>query len=367
MNIFITNEQFINTKIIDVFEHFIWVERFNTCGDFELCLPISEYSPSFFESIYGFSLITKSDSDYLMFIENIKIESDVEKGTQVILSGRSLESILDRRIIWTRTIIDNMNVFLAVEKLLNENAIRPTDILRTINGLSYKYPNNFNEFSGDDKYNLNIEFTGDNLYEVTCKLCEMYGLGFKISRDLIFSLYKGVDRSYGQNKNPYIVFSPKFDNLINSNFFKSIKDLKNITLIAGEGEEPSRKTTTVTGNTRINNVDVNPPHGFIRRELYTDARDISSDTEDGGHLSENEYLDKLKTRGIEKLSEKKLQIAFEGKIENSNLYEYGVDYFLGDIVQIEDAYGNSGRALVSEMVYSQNNEGISVYPTFKNI
>ena len=364
MNIFITTSWLTNIKLIDTFEYFIWTERYNGYGDFELCLPISEYESRFFDNFW---LLVKSDSDYAMFIENVKMESDVEKGARVIISGRSLESVLDRRIIWTKTVIDNKNVFSAIEKLLNENAIKPTDTLRSLSGLSYKYPNNYSEFVGDNKYKLNAQFTGDNLYDVVCKLCEIYGLGFKITNRYVFSLYKGVDRSYEQNKNPYVVFSPKFDNLANSNYFKSTKDLKNITLVAGEGEGLARKTTTVIGNTRIDKTDVNPPHSFIRRELYTDARDISSDTEGGGHLSESEYTAKLKARGIEKLSENKMQTAFEGKIETSSLYQYGVDYFLGDIVQIEDEYGNGSRVLVSEVVYSQNNEGISVYPTFKTI
>ena len=46
------------------------------------------------------------------------------------------------------------------------------------------------------------------------------------------------------------------------------------------------------------------------------------------------------------------------------MFLYGQDFFIGDMVQLEDAYGNSGKSIVSEIVFSVDEEGEKIYPTF---
>ncbi len=116
-------------------------------------------------------------------------------------------------------------------------------------------------------------------------------IGFKIvltdENKFAFSLYAGVDRSYEQTENPYVVFSPNFENIINSNYYSSRASFRNVTLVAGEGEGAARRTAIVGSAS-----------GLGRRELFTDARDISSDTEDGT-LSDAEYMAQLRTKRFE--------------------------------------------------------------------
>jgi hypothetical protein len=130
---------------------------------------------------------------------------------------------------------------------------------------------------------------------------------------------------------------------------------KNVTLVAGEGEGISRKTAVVGSGSGLN-----------RRELFTDARDISSDTE-SGTLSDVEYYALLNKRGSEALSERIIVTAFDGEVEATRLYKYGRDFFIGDIVQIINEYGHEGSAYISELIFSQNENGISIYPTFQTI
>lgn len=59
--------------------------------------------------------------------------------------------------------------------------------------------------------------------------------------------------------------------------------------------------------------------------------------------------------------------AFEGEVEVTRLFKYGEDFFIGDIVQIANEYGNEGSAYISELVISNSEEGLSIYPTFKTI
>ena len=169
-------------------------------------------------------------------------------------------------------------------------------------------------------------------------------------------MYKRQDRSYDQSANPYVVFSPKFENIINSNYVESKSALKTVTLVGGEGEGSARKYTTVGGGSGLN-----------RRELFTDARDISSDVGDGVVLSDAEYTAQLQQRGKEKLAENTDVTSFEGQVETTVMFRYGEDFFNGDVVQIANEYGHETKARIVEIVMSEDEDGNSVYPTFKTI
>ena len=358
-------------KIIDEFDSFIWTDRYSAYGDFELYLAPTEgnltyvdHNSNEIKSIEECYLIS-NESEHVMIIEDIQIDSDVENGSQLYISGRSLESILNRRIIWKQTVISG-NLQNAIKKLLNENIINPSDSKRKVNNLIF-------EESTDTaitslKISGKAQFTGDNLYDVITSLCDIFGIGFKITlseaNQFVFKLYSGVDRSYNQSENPYVAFSPSFDNLRNSSYLKSKKNLKTITLVAGEGEGAERKTVSV-------DVSNGSATGLDRRELYTDARDISSNvTDENGNsttLSPEDYNAQLTERGNEKLSEYVSIQAFEGEAEPNMTYKFETDYFIGDIVQIMNEYGIESRSRITEVMRSESSSGIEIYPTFTQI
>lgn len=351
MNLLILDTTFNPVGIIDAFKSMIWVDRYQEAGDFELYVPASAKMIDLLRIDY---YIWFNDSDHTMIIEDLELTSDVEQGNFIIVTGRSLESILGRRIVWKQTILKG-NFQDAIEKLLNDNIINPEVSERKIE--------NFRFASTDDEYICNLkidtQYTGDNIYDVITANCGENNIGFKIvlsdNNEFVFSLYKGLDRSYGQLINPYVSFSPQLENIINSNFYTSKANLKTVTLVSGEGEGVSRKMTVVGGGS-----------GLERRELFSDARDISSDTETGT-LSDADYLKLLESRGLKNLAEYTEKEAFEGEVNTTNLFKYGVDFFIGDVVQIANEYGNEGAAYISEMIYSISNDGITVYPTFKVI
>ncbi len=351
MEILVLNTNFESVYIIDSFKSMIWTDRYNAYGDFEIYLPIDSDMLEYLKEDYYLWI---KESDHCMIIEDLAIDSDTEDGNHLIVTGRSLESILERRIIWGQKILTG-NLQDAIETLLNESIISPSITERKIDNFIF-------EPSTDPRVTeltIDAQFTGDDLYVVIKKLCQSNNLGFKIvlndNNQFVFSLYTGADRTYNQNNNPYVVFSPDFENIINSNFFTSKANLKNVTLVAGEGEGSSRKTTTVGSGSGLN-----------RRELFTDARDISSNV-DGGTLTNEQYIEKLKARGNEKLSEHTVETAFEGEVEATRLFKYGEDFFIGDIVQIANEYGHEGRAYISELIISQSEDGVSIYPTFQTI
>lgn len=342
--------------ILDIFESLIWTDRYFKNGDFEIYVQASsDMILALREDYY----LTMKDSDHAMVIETINLQTDVEDGNKFIVKGRSLESILDRRIVWDQTLLSG-NLQEAIKLLLDKNAIAPTDLDRQMTRLSFEY-------STDENVTLlsvDAQVHGATLYDTISTLCESRGIGFKITisptGQFVFKLYAGADRSYSQFLNPYVSFSPDLENLTNTDYYHSKIPYKSVTLVAGEGEGTARQTITVP-NPNGSGLDLD------RREKFTDASDISKTTS-GGTLTDEQYLTYLTERGLISLSESLPVTAFDGKIDvlNGN-YVYGKDYFLGDIVQIANEYGLVGRSRVEEVVFSEDPSGIDIYPTFITI
>lgn len=352
MDLYVLNENFETTDIIDSFESLIWMERYSEYGDFELYLNANADNIRKLKIDY---YLWRQDSTYLMIIEELKTESDVENGNHLTVKGRTLESLLLRRICWSTVSLDG---YLPgqMKKIFDQNIISPSDTKR-------KFPNFVFEIPTDERITtlqVRMQFTGETVYDAVKKICDEFKLGFRIIlndlKQLVFQVYMGIDRSYAQNKNPYVVFSPNFDNIINSDYYQSTLDINTLALVAGEGEGSARKTLIV-GNTENS--------GFHRRELYVDARDLSSTDSNGNPISTDAYNAKLKQRGNEKLAEHKEEKTFEGQVETTQMYRYGEHFFMGDIVQIENEYNMEARTRIIEYIRSESDGGVESYPTFE--
>lgn len=351
MDLFVLDTNFQTLTVVDTYKSLIWTDRYNQYGDFELYTLMMNGVLDYLKQDY---YLWTPESEHVMIIEKLLIKSDVDDGNVLTVSGRSIESILDRRIVWGRLRISG-NLQDGVKTLLDECIISPTDKNRKINNFIFEYSTD----PAITGLTLTAQYTGDSLYEVIKKICNEHGLGFKITLNdnmqFVFKLYAGVDRSYNQFANPYVIFSPDFDNLLNSNYVESKTALKTCSLIAGEGEGTSRKFASIGGGSGLN-----------RRELFTDARDITSDLGDGESLSDEAYEALLIQRGKEKLTENAEVVTFEGEVEPSIMFKYGEDYFIGDIIQIANEHGHEATARIGEIVLSENEQGKSVYPTLTN-
>lgn len=348
--------------VLDTYQSVIWTERYNEFGDFEIYAPVTM---AILDGIKIGYYLTSETMDSCMIVESISISSDVENGHYISIKGRSLESILDRRIVWNQTRL-RMNLEESIKKLLEDAILIPDDNARRISNFEFRW--------SDDVYIQSIQidkqFTGDNLYDAIVSLCQLYDIGFKIMLEeqsiFVFQLYKGQDRSYEQETNPYVVFSPNFENIINSSYSENVVDLKTITLVAGEEKDDIRTTAVVEKPGYINT-------GLERREMFTDARDISSrdeeaePDEDGNipSISPEEYNALLESRGLEYLYENNSDNSFEGQVDSKHIFVYNRDFFKGDIVQIVGFTGNLIQARIVEVIYSQDETGEDLYPTFQ--
>ena len=292
MDIEVYNENFDLILILDIYESLVWNDRYYEHGDFTLDIPDNTSITQFLQPYYYLGIAA---SEKLMIIEQQTPSSDSVDGNMVEISGRSLESILLRRIIWQQTTISG-NVQNAIQRLLNEAIISPSVADRKISNFIFSASTDTNVTS---KTINEKQYTGDNLYDVISEICKEVKLGFKITlnsnKQFVFQLYSGNDRTSTQLTYPAVEFSYNNDNLISTKYTMDTKDYCNVTLVAGEGEGLERKTATYGSSS-----------GLSRRELYTDARDISSNEGSDDEIPLETYITLLQERGKEKLAEREI-------------------------------------------------------------
>lgn len=345
MELYVLNRDFEIINYIDTFVSLEWVKRYFDTGDFVLnCVA----DMNIINSLQKRNYLVREDDERIMIIEKINITTSAENGNTVNVSGRSIESILGRRIVWKQT---NSKASETVEqfirRLVDENVINPTDPKRKIPNLILGELKGFTE-------KIEKQVTGDNLLTVIKEICQAYNYGFKITMNeagyLVFDLYKGADRSYNQSINPYVVFSNDYDNIINTEYEYDETNISNVALIGGEGEGTARKYQSIGDS-----------EGFDRYELFVDANDISSND---GEIALEDYNNLLIERGNEKIAENTFVESYTGEVETTLTYVYKKDYDLGDIVETVNEYGMEATPRIIEIIESENENGLRVVPTF---
>lgn len=397
MDIQILDTNFKMVGIIDSYISFIWTDRYDEAGDFQLILPMDTPVLDFIQPDYYLSI---DISEHIMIIEDMRVTTDAEDGKTIKIVGSSLEKILDRRIIWEKTVFkqvydgndDTVGVKPllqeAIVQILQDNIVYP--ISKSYNYGTKKYDESFyaarqipnftyvlSEDAKIKEMTIEAQYRGESIYEVISSLCKEHKIGFKItlndSNQFVFQLYRGAERTYDQFENPYIVFSPYNDNLFNSSYYKITSSLKNVTLVLGEqvenddpqAEEEEKEKDDYKAYRSP--VIVGMESGITRREIFTDASDVEIEEDDDTTLTVAQYRAHLRQRGIDTLIENLEYEAFEGEVEATQMYKYGEDFFMGDRIQLEDEYGHEGKAYISEFIISHDTVGMNMYPTFITI
>lgn len=106
-------------------------------------------------------------------------------------------------------------------------------------------------------------------------------------------------------------------------------------------------------------------------QIYNEViADLPSNTlEDGDDviLRDVVYSVYLLTRGYEKLAEYGAVTSFEGTVEPNTTFIYNQDYFLGDLVTIQNEYGITVQARITEVIEVNDDNGYNVEPKFEYI
>ena len=100
MILYVYDASFSMVGIIELYASLIWSDRYKDCGDFELALMYKKEYLDILKKDYYCSI---DYSDHYSVIEKIEINKEEESPVELVVSGRSIESILERRIIAEKT------------------------------------------------------------------------------------------------------------------------------------------------------------------------------------------------------------------------------------------------------------------------
>ena len=328
------------------FKGVIWATRYQKCGDFEIKAGATEDNLKLIEQ--GYFIVNEEDEDNVGVIEDINLTNTSDEGDVITITGRFAPMLLAKRIIAQQTQMKG-NYQTSVRNLIKTNVTNPTKSARKISCIELgKIDDSITE-------TLEMQTTGDNLLTKIEETSEPLGLGFKMplrNKKIYFEMYKGVDRSYAQTENPYVVFSDEYDNLKDSEYVRKTSEYKNVFLIATEGEGLDRKT--LWGSASDNEEEITD---LDRNEIYVDQRNMSSNDSE---ITETEFYNQMNEEGKTNLTT--VSEAFNGSISLQG-YKYGKpeqggEVFLGDIVTIEKKRWNMYiNARILEVIISEDQNG----------
>lgn len=426
IDVYVLNKDLEVVGVIDAYNSLIWANRYKTTGDCELYLPATTESLALLQK--GFYLM-RADDEMVCQIRKIEIDTDVENGNFLVVSGYDSKILLDQRIIMG-TLNINGSICDAIYKMVRDAVIDAEDTAR----IFYKYHSPGLLFAmGEEPPDL-MEIATEqasykNIGEKIRDYCERYGWGYKVyfsEAQLVFELYRGMDRT-GQ-----VVFSEDFENLSTTKYIEDDTNLGNVALVGGEGEGSARAralsgmaygverfevfvdakdtsrtvkyadlvsdypggsiTSTgsgytyhftlyavqVLGDYQLEKLYQDFPDGYIQTvgdtDFYiipnVDVADLPSGApqdEDDVILRDVIYDSFLLNAGYEKLAEYGATTSFEGTIEPGVTFQYKKDYFLGDLVTVQNNYGISVSARIVEVVEVEDDNGYRVEPKFEYI
>lgn len=345
MELVIVNKDFERLGVIEN-ASVIWTSRYYKCGDFEFKVGATEYNLDLINQ--GYYVVRDDDEDNTGVIEDIDLTNTLENGDIVTVTGRFAPMILGKRIISQQTQLYG-NYQNSVRNLIKDNVISPTKTARKISCIE------LGNIDGSITETLEMQTTGDNLLTKIEETSESLSLGFRMplrNNKIYFEMYKGIDRSYNQNTNPWIVFKDEHDNLKECEYIKKTSEYKNVFLIATEGEGLDRKILWGSANDNESSIT-----GLDRNEIYVDQRNMSSNDSE---ITEQEFYNQMNLEGKTNLTT--ISEAFSGSVSLKN-YKYGKtedggEVFLGDIVTIENAKWDMYiNARIVEVIESEDQNG----------
>lgn len=377
MEPFTLDRNYSKVNVIDEFLSIIWTERYYGNGEVELVVPatsdmLSKLPLGIFLGI--------PESDEIMILETIDIEGD-----QLKINGISILPWLNNRFIRTSAQHEDRYWTLGSDP----GASPPTppgkilwdivynmccegspyldgtiDIGITNPGLFVIPGLDLKEYDRSGK-NIRIAVPYGPVYDALRELAVSYEIGMKITLEedtgaeytnsLKFSSYRGLDRTSNQSINHVVRFSPQTDSFADIKELQSIAALKTMAFAFAPGLSG---LTTDAGMEYLR--ERQPSPGFDVRALQIFAEDITTDMIGG---SQTTLVTLLNNRAHTGLMQNQAVQAVDGEIVSTAEFTYGIDYNLGDLIEVQGNTGMVQISRVTEYIRSQDASGEKAYPT----
>lgn len=396
MELYTLNKSFVQQDIIEEFDSLIWTERFYGDSECEVVVPLQK---DLVNKLAAGTFLSVDQSKEPMIIETFSIEEG-----KIKVTGISVCSWLNNRFV--RTSDDHRQ---RIWKIIDQKAGEVLwTIVRQMCTAQSDYlngPRNMGlgstareqeliipglKLSSYDKTGKNLSATAVEygpVYDALRKIAEQYKVGMQIFLNtddftLRFRSYKGTNRTSNQTDNKIVRFSPIMDSLAKVNELRSIADFKTLVYSFASDLEPiDMDPATGTGHVDLHDLQTTP--GVARRSLQTgkytgfDLRaemtlegdiKIQNDLEKEDHkdtLSEKqkELRDILDNRADKEMHQHPYVRTVDGEVAPTNLFQYGRDYALGDLIEVQGNTGLVEISRVTEYIRTQDSNGENAYPT----
>lgn len=421
-DIFVLDKNLAAVGLVEDYKSCIWTTRYKAVGDCELYCPASEYLLQLLKDGY---YLARANDDMVCQIKKIELDTSSEDGNYLIVTGYDVKRFLDQRIVW-RT----MSSTGFAEDFVR-NMVYNSLIDSNVEGRAIKKPNGDQLLYLGSKANLPEVLTEQvsykNVGQKVRDYCERFGWGYRIIMEnnvFVFELYKGTDRT------ALVVFSDDYENLSSTKYVKDSTNLGNVALTAGEGEGSNRSWTVsgeaegvdryeifvdakdtskkityddllelyplsssyisgtvyyctqldvqVIDDAQLSDLEAQYPSGqvvIIDDAMYyrisnaavADLPSSSPAGSDSVELRDVVYDVYLLSRGYDKLAEYGTVTSFDGVVEPDVTFEYKKDYFIGDLVTVENSFGISASARIIEVIEVSDDNGYRIEPKFEYI
>lgn len=410
--------------IEESYNSLVWTERYQEAGEFILELPLRDVNYQYYQRGNYIQLDTRPET---MIIESRNYNENGDKVFEV--TGRNLSSLLERRVnaskltkLYTSSsdpvIHYSGDYGSVIQSIVNDDLInptvptftwrhtdtdgnvvdgydpdRPTSNFKVEGNVSapYRAISNFSVRNTVTGVTIDKEFSEvKTLYDIIVSISKKYVTGFRVVLEngtFVLETYKGTDRSTKQQALNPLIFAHAMDNLEYINKFDDATSYKNVCLVYSDDSwAPSEYNVSMSssiypGFSWVADLDETANEsltGLDRIELpKKSSTSVSSYDpssyyypEMGEEPDPNDWIiTKLTNEGKEEFDsdDYKLIDTSEGAIANNVGYEYGVDYFLGDSIEIITPEGVAEKCLVDEVVISYDSNGHTITPNFKNL
>lgn len=371
MDIYILDALLRPIDVVDEYISFIWTERWDSIGDFEL---VALEKPSNRRRFVVDTKLIISESKRVMIIESVENTVDVEKGSILRIKGRCLNMILEKRVLVRLDTLDPTRILptwhtigwdplellsLYFFAICYTNDISDGDNIPFLQASGSLYP--VENIVPDWGTTFEWFTPPMDLYQALRKICTAYDIGFRLYKDpnaskLYFEGTMGCDRTSRQTDFMPVIFSADMANLIDTTELLDNSKYFNAVQVVYFYKDLSENDTTL-------NAFVEAPElafsegGFDQKTKFLSVTQIPEDMT----LAEvPAYLIKL---GEEELGRSKAVNVYDGEVAKNSMYVYERDYNLGDIVEVRGNDGGTAYMRVVEQIFKSDSAGDASYPS----
>lgn len=348
---------------IDTFDSLIWTERYNDAGEVTLVVPSNSDTKDFF--VEGMFLWTP-DSREVALVDTVQDEDG-----QLTVTGEFLIGFLKSRVFrdsyssnasaWKLTGTAGNIAATIIQQMCMAGGLITTSVLPSGVG-TYEVIPNLTTAATPTGDSMTVAVDYGNVFDAIKAVCDADDLGFTMyppnitdgTAALSFLTYRGRDLTSDQTVYPVVVFDPAIDSLSDTNQLRSISGYMSAAYAFATGITQAQVGVAYAAGTTTQT-------GWNRRSLMVDATDL-----DASDYTSTELTSILNRRAKNALANNNYVRMTDGQVVPQNAFTYGIDYTLGDIVELREG-SVASQARVTEYIRAQDNTGEQAYPTLSVI